>query len=185
MSVGALCPSVRRWWRLSGLPVRCHTHRQRGFITTAPVIWTYLSQRLLVSKSCLEIPPRREQKPRSPGEQNILSLQQSAGERYLHWRSQFSERSSGYCLPGLGDGAPMASQAVLMPATTLTNSVKKRGKLFSFLFCAQHNLSNGKDLRDHVSVHPGNWIYHPWILPFLSSLSLSMITTNWGSMDSN
>uniref|UniRef100_A0A8D0KS31 IF rod domain-containing protein n=1 Tax=Strix occidentalis caurina TaxID=311401 RepID=A0A8D0KS31_STROC len=63
-----------------------------------------------------------------------------------------------------------------MPATALTNSVKKLGKLFS-LFCAQHNLSNGKDLRDHLSGHPGNWIYRPWILPFLTG---SLVGGNYG-----
>lgn len=77
-----------------------------------------------------------------------------------------------WLVPGFGDGAPMTSQAVPMPAAALTDSDQKGRKLFSFLFCAQHNLGDGKDLQDHIPGQAGNWIYRPWILPFLSSLYL-------------
>lgn len=103
-----------------------------------PGRWTSSSQRLLVSKSGRGIARCREQKPVSPGEQNILSLRQSATERHLHWLSQFSEGSSGYRLPGLGDCSAVSNgQAVPLPGTAPTNSVNTCGKLFSFLFCAR------------------------------------------------
>lgn len=72
-----------------------------------------------MSKSRIEIPRCREQKPSSPGEQNILSLQ-SRLEKDTGTGGASSPNSPLAVPAWLGGCAPLTSQAVLTPATAPT-----------------------------------------------------------------
>lgn len=96
-----------------------------------------------VSKSCVEIPRCREQKPSSPGEQNILSLQSR-----LEKDTSTGGASSPLAIACLLGRLCSSDQPGCADACYCFDKLyKKCRKLFSFLFGAQHNLHNGKVLQ--------------------------------------
>lgn len=110
-----------------------------------------------VSKSCVEIPRCREQKPSSPGEQNILSLQ-SRLEKDTGTGGASSPNSplAIACLVGR---LCSSDQPGCADACYCSDKLhKKCRKLFSFLFSVQHNLHNGKVLWGRISVQGSGYI---------------------------
>lgn len=129
-----------------------------------------------VSKSWVEIPRCREQKPSSPGERNILSLQRRLEKDT--GTGGASSRNSPLAIACLVGRLCSSDQPGCADTCYCSEKLhKKCRKLFSFLFGVQHNLRKWQRPAESY-LSPGIWIYHLWILPFLSSLSLSIVTTN-------